>query len=117
VFFPFAFSRVCTSELGDLRENLTAFSSRGVQVAGVSCDPVFTLRAWAESEGYEFPLLSDFWPHGAVARAYGVLNERTGAALRGSFLVDAGGVLRWSVLSRTGGARDLAEYREAIAAL
>ncbi len=117
VFYPFAFSRICTGELGGIRDELASFGSAGVQVLAISCDPVFTLRAWAEAEGYDFPLLSDFWPHGDVARAYGVFNPRTGAALRGSFLVDAGGVLRWSVVNPTGRARDVTGYHEAIGAL
>ena len=54
---------------------------------------MFSLRAWADLQGYFFPLLSDFWPHGEVTRAYGVLNERTGAPVRGTFLVDRDG---WS---------------------
>jgi mycoredoxin-dependent peroxiredoxin len=76
-----------------------------------------TLRAWAEDQRYTFPLLSDFWPHGAVARAYGVFNEDAGFATRGSFLVDASGVLRWSVVNGPGQARDIGAYREALAAL
>lgn len=117
VFFPFAFSRVCTGELRELTEEVPAFEERGVQVVGVSCDPVFALRAWAAQEGYDLPLLSDFWPHGEAARAYGVLDGRRGMAVRGSFLVDAAGVLRWSVVNRPGQARDLAGYRAAVAAL
>jgi mycoredoxin-dependent peroxiredoxin len=117
VFYPFAFSRICRGELGEIRDDLVSLASEGVQAVAISCDPVYTLRAWAEAEGYDFPLLSDFWPHGEVARAYGVFNERTGAALRGSFLVDIEGVLRWSVVSGTGQARDTAEYRQAVAAL
>ncbi|MEE6272618.1 redoxin domain-containing protein [Georgenia sp. MJ206] len=89
----------------------------GARVLAVSCDPVFTLRAWAEQEAFGFDLLSDFWPHGAAARAYGVFDPATGHARRGTFLVDADGVLRWSVLSPGGAPRDVADYRAAIAAL
>jgi peroxiredoxin (alkyl hydroperoxide reductase subunit C) len=117
VFYPFAFSGICTGELCELRDNLEIFSSDGIQVIGISCDPTYSLRAYAEAEGYEFPLLSDFWPHGAVAQRYGVFNETVGFAIRGSFLVDAGGVLRWSVVNGPGEARPLAAYREALAAL
>jgi mycoredoxin-dependent peroxiredoxin len=85
-------------------------------VIGISCDPMHSLRAYAEAERYEFPLLSDFWPHGAVAQAYGVFNER-GMANRGTFLIDATGALRWSVVNGPGEARPLAAYREAVAAL
>jgi peroxiredoxin len=117
VFYPFAFSGTCTSELCELRDNLSVFDAANVQVLAVSCDAVFTLRAWSESEKYSFPLLSDFWPHGAVAQQYGVFNDTTGCALRGTFLVDTEGVLRWSMINGIGEARPLAAYREALATL
>ena len=107
VFYPFAFSGVCTGELRELRDNVAVFEDADVQLAAVSCDPVYALRAWAEQEKYEFPLLSDFWPHGEVTRAYEVFNERTGAALRGTFLVDTRGVLRWSMVNGPAQARPL----------
>jgi mycoredoxin-dependent peroxiredoxin len=117
VFYPFAFSGICTGELRELRDNPEVFADRNVQLIAVSCDPVYSLRAWAEAERYDFPLLSDFWPHGEIARAYGVFNERTGAAARGTFLVDTAGVLRWSIVTASGQARPLSAYREAVAAL
>jgi mycoredoxin-dependent peroxiredoxin len=117
VFLPFAFSGTCTFELRDLRDNHEDFEAAGVRVLGVTCDSVFTLRAWAEQEGLPFDLLSDFWPHGAVARAYGLLDEETGMARRGSVLVDADGIVRWSTLSPGGAARDVDAYRAALAAL
>jgi peroxiredoxin len=117
VFYPFAFSGICTGELCELRDNIDVFVDRGVQLVGVSCDPVHAQRAWAEAEKYEFPLLSDFWPHGDVARAYGVFNEAAGFANRGTFLVDTAGVLRWSMVNGPGEARPLSAYREAVAAL
>ena len=117
VFVPFAFSGTCTGELCELRDNIAAFQDAGVHLLVVSCDPKFALRAWAEKEGYAFDLLSDFWPHGEAARAYGVFDEASGHALRGSFLVDADGVLRWSVVNPRGTARPLAAYREALATL
>ena len=117
VFYPFAFSRICTGELCELRDNLDLFEDATVQLVGVSCDPVHAQRAWAEAEKYDFPLLSDFWPHGAVATGYGVFNQRTGAPLRGTFLVDTAGVLRWSMVNSPAEARPLTAYREAVAAL
>lgn len=117
VFFPFAFSGICSGELCELRDNLEDFEAAGVRVLGVSCDPMFTLRAWAEAEGFGFDLLSDFWPHGAAARAFGIFDEAQGIALRGSFLIDADGVVRWSVVNPRGQARDLGAYRAALAAL
>ncbi len=117
VFYPFAFSGICTGELCEIRDNLAEFADRGVQVLAVSCDPVFALRVWAEAEKYEFPLLSDFWPHGAVAQRYGVFNEASGGAVRATFLVDTEGVVRWSIVNGPGQARPLSAYREALAAL
>ncbi len=117
VFVPFAFSGTCTSELCELRDSIEDFEAAGVRLLVVSCDPMFTLRAWAEQEGFGFDLLSDFWPHGAAARAFGVFDERSGTALRGSFLLDADGVVRWSVVNPRGQARSLGEYRAALAAL
>ena len=117
VFYPFAFSGVCTGELCELRDDIAGFEADGVQVLAISCDPMHSLRAWAEQESYPFPLLSDFWPHGEVAKAYGVFFEPAGSATRGSFLVDKDGVLRWSVVNGMGDARPLAAYREAVAAL
>ena len=115
VFFSFAFSGTCTGELCELRDNIEAFDEAGVALLGVSCDPAHSLRAFAQAEGYQFQLLSDFWPHGAVSRAYGVFDEAGGLANRGSFLVDGGGVLRWSVVNPRTQARPLAAYRAALA--
>jgi len=117
VFYPFAFSGTCTAELCELRDNIALFEDANVQLVGVSCDPMHAQRAWAEQEKYEFPLLSDFWPHGEVARAYAVFDERIGFAIRGTFLVDTAGVLRWSMVNGPGEARPLSAYREAVAGL
>jgi mycoredoxin-dependent peroxiredoxin len=117
VFYPAAFSTVCTGELAGLQEQVAAPSGdqRGLQVLAVSCDSVHAQRAWAERRGFTFPLLSDFWPHGAVAREYGVFNPARGTAGRGSFLVDADGVVRWSLLNPPGVARDPAAHLAALA--
>lgn len=117
VFFPFAFSRLCHGELCELRDSIEDFESVGVRLMAVSCDPVFSLRAWGEQEGFGFDLLSDFWPHGAAAQAYGVFDDETGIAVRGSFLIDPDGVVRWSVVNPRGQARDIGAYRAALAAL
>lgn len=114
VFFPFAFSGVCTGELCAIRDNLADLTNLGVRVVGVSCDPTFSLAAWAEAEGYEFDLLSDFWPHGEISRSFGVFHEGIGAAERGSFLIDAQGIVRWIVKNELGEARSLDAYAAAI---
>lgn len=117
VFVPYAFTRTCTSELGELQAGLAELGDAGVRVVAASCDPAPVLRAWAEQEGLTFPVLSDFWPHGAAARAYGVLDEASGVARRGSFLLDGDGVVRWSLVHPGGVARPFAAYREAVAGL
>lgn len=117
VFFPFAFSGICTGELREIRDTLEDFQDDGIQVLTISCDPIYALRSWADQEGYFFPLLSDFWPHGAVARSYGVFDELAGFASRGAFLVDRGGVVRWRLLNGPGQRRDFSGYRRALAEL
>ena len=117
VFYPFAFSGICTGELCEIRDNLGGFVADDVQVLAISCDHMFSQRAWADKEGYFFPLLSDFWPHGDVARAFGVFHESAGAAVRGTFLIDREGVIRWSLVNEIGEGRDFAGYHEALAGL
>lgn len=117
VFYPFAFSGICTGELDEIRDHLERFVSDEVQVLCVSCDPMFALRAWADIQGYFFPLLSDHWPHGAVARAYGVLNEATGAPIRGTFLVGRDRVVRWNLVNGPGDRRDFSGLPAEVAAL
>ena len=115
MFYPFAFSRVCTGELCEVVESLSTFVSDDVQTLAVSCDPMFTLRAFAEQEGLTFPLLSDFWPHGDTARAYDVFNEARGCSDRSTFIVDKAGILRWAVHNAMPDPRDLAEQARVLA--
>ncbi|MEV6879972.1 peroxiredoxin [Amycolatopsis sp. NPDC051128] len=117
VFYPFAFSGICTGELCQLRDEFADYDNEGVQVLGVSVDTPFSLKAWAEKEGYQFPLLSDFWPHGEVAKAYGVFNEQAGLAVRGTFLIDKDGVVRFAEVNAPGEARDQQGWKKAVAAL
>ena len=114
VFYPFAFSGICTGELCTIRDTMPSFDDASVRVVGISCDPMFTQRAWAEDQGYDFSLLSDFWPHGEVAKAYGVFDENTGFAIRGTFLVDADMTVRWSLVNGPGEARDFTGALEAL---
>ncbi|KTR86202.1 redoxin domain-containing protein [Leucobacter chromiiresistens] len=116
-FVPFAFSRICTSEFAELSAHLDLFAGRSVQLVGITVDSVWTLRAWAEQEGFSFPILSDFWPHGEVARAYGALVERTGAAARATVVVGRDGRVAASFSSDAVEARPLAAYRKAVSAL
>jgi peroxiredoxin (alkyl hydroperoxide reductase subunit C) len=117
VFYPFAFSGICTGELCAVRDDLSSFQNDDVQILAVSVDHPFALKAWANAEGYEFPLLADFWPHGAVAQAYGVFNDAAGFAVRGTFLVDTTGTVRFAEVNGPGEARDQNAWRKALAAL
>ncbi len=116
VFYPWAFSRICTSELAGLRARADELASSETRVLAISCDAMFTLRAYAEAENLPFELLSDHWPHGAMARAYGVFDEQAGVAVRASFLIDPTGVVRWSVVNGIGDGRDIDAHLAAIAA-
>jgi len=107
VFFPWAFSSVCTAELCTLQERLPEVQHHTATTLGVSCDARASLRAFAAAEGYAFPLLSDHWPHGEVSRRYGVFDDTLGAALRGTFVIDGAGVVRWRVVQGVPDARDL----------
>jgi peroxiredoxin len=117
VFYPFAFSGTCQGELCQLRDELATYEDENVQVLGVSVDSPFALKAWANQEGYQFPLLSDFWPHGAVAQSYGVFNDAVGMALRGTFLIDTAGVVRFAEVNAPGEARDQDAWKKAVASL
>ncbi len=117
VFFPLAFSSTCTSELCELRDNLALFSDNSIELLGISVDSKATQRAFAEAEGYQFNLLADFWPHGAVAKEYGVFLPEKGFANRASFLIDLNGIIRASFITAPGEARSLTAYRDALAEL
>lgn len=117
LFYPFAFSGICTGELCGLRDDLGSFENYNVQLLAISTDPMFSLRAFAEKENYKFPLLSDFYPHGEVAKKFGVFEESRGCAVRGTFIIDKEGVLRWKIVNSLGDARNLAEYKAALATL
>lgn len=114
LFYPFAFTGVCTGELCALRDNLPKFTDRETQLLAVSNDSMHTLRVFGEQEGLEYPLLSDFWPHGETSRAYGVFDEDKGCAVRGTFIIDKEGVVRWTVVNGLPDARDLNEYVKAL---
>ena len=109
-FYPYAFSGVCTGEMAGIRNRLAEFLTFDTEVLGVSCDPTYSLRSFADQDGLNFPLLSDFWPHGDVARAYDVFDERTGSSDRSSFVIDKQGVVRWAVHNARPEGRDLDEH-------
>lgn len=115
VFFPFAFTGICTGELCELRDRALDFQPEDATVLGISCDSRQTLQAFATAESLPMTLLSDFWPHGKTATDYGVFVEPVGAANRGTFVIDREGILRWSVVTELGKARDPQEYLKALA--
>jgi peroxiredoxin len=117
LFYPLTFTGVCQGELCAVRDDLGAFQNDDVQILAVSVDSPYAHKVWAEQQGYEFPLLADFWPHGEVARAYGVFNDVAGISVRGTFVIDKDGVVRWKVINDIPNARDLEEYKTALAAI
>ena len=117
VFYPLAFSGICTGELCQLRDDLPSFENEDTTTLAVSVDSPYVLKAFAEREDYRFALLSDFWPHGEAARAYGVFNEERGFAIRGTFIVDKDGIVRHVTINQPSEPRDPDEYRSALAKL
>lgn len=117
LFYPLTFTGVCQGELCAIRDDLASFQNDDVQVLAVSVDSAFAHKVWADQQGYEFPLLADFWPHGAVAKAYGVLDEVKGIATRGTFVIDKEGIVRWTVVNAIPDSRDQSEYLKVLAAL
>lgn len=117
VFYPWAFTGVCTGELCSIRDRMGDFDNDDTVTLAVSCDAKFSLRVFAEQEGYKFQLLADHWPHGAAAQAYGVFVEAKGASKRGTFIIDKTGIVRWSVINEIGDARDPDEYEKVLSGL
>ncbi|WP_010202785.1 redoxin domain-containing protein [Salinibacterium sp. PAMC 21357] len=117
VFVPLAFSAVCTDEVAQLNEWHDVAASAGVEIVVISVDSTATLRAWSDAEAIQLSLLSDFWPHGRTAEAFGVLLADKGFARRASFLVDQDGVVRDVIEAALGEARQFSDYEHSIVAL
>jgi peroxiredoxin len=117
VFYPFAFTGICTGELGQIRDNIGSFANDSVQVLTVSIDSSYSHKIFAQRDGLNFPLLADFWPHGAVAQSFGVFNDGVGVANRGTFLIDRDGIIRFSEVNEIGVGRDPQRWLKEIAAL
>jgi peroxiredoxin (alkyl hydroperoxide reductase subunit C) len=117
VFYPWAFTSICTGELGQLRDRIDEFANDAVQVLTLSIDSSFVHKIFAQRDELNFPLLADFWPHGAVAEAYGVFNTDAGVSNRGTFLIDRDGIIRFSEAAEIGVGRDPQRWLDAIAAL
>jgi peroxiredoxin len=117
VFYPLAFTNTCQGEMCAIRDSIADFDSDDVQTLAISVDSAPTHKRWAEEQGYTFPLLADFWPHGEVARAYGVFEESRGVATRGTFIVDKDGKVVYKIINAIPDARDLDEYKKVLATL
>lgn len=117
VFYPLSFTGTCQAELCSIRDAIADFSGEDVQTLAISVDSSAVHKRWADEQGYTFPLLADFWPHGAVASAYGVFNADIGLALRGTFILDKQGVVVYKVLNGIPDARDEDAYRTVLASL
>ncbi|MFH5208300.1 peroxiredoxin [Antrihabitans spumae] len=117
VFYPLAFTGTCQGELCRVRDELPKFQNDGTEILAISVGPSPTHKIWASEQGYVFPLLSDFWPHGEVAQAYGVFNEKAGFANRGTFVVDKAGIIRFAEMNGPGEARDQSLWENALATL
>jgi peroxiredoxin (alkyl hydroperoxide reductase subunit C) len=117
VFFPLAFTGICQGELDEVKDNLPRYVNDDTTTLAISVGPPPTHKVWATQSGFTFPVLSDFWPHGAVAQAYGVFNASTGFANRGTFVVDRTGVIRFAEMKGPGEARNQAVWADALDAL
>lgn len=117
IFYPWAFSSICRDELAAVRDDHERFVALSARVLAVSCDAMYTLRAYADAEAIPFDLLSDHWPHGAIARAYGVFDEQAGCARRGTFVVDSAGLISWQHVNQINEPRELAAVLTAAANL
>ncbi|GBE25198.1 putative peroxiredoxin/MT2298 [bacterium BMS3Bbin02] len=118
VFIPFAFSGICTGELCAIRDSLSALNDLDTQVVAITCQTFFTNGAWSEKEGFTFPVLADYWPHGEVSKAYGVFNDAVGVANRYTFVLDAEGIVREIINTDSlGEGREFSAYTEALARL
>lgn len=109
-FYPFAFSGVCTGELSGIRDRLDEFLTFDTEILAISCDPIYSIRAFSDADGLNFPLLSDYWPHGEVTRAYDVFDDDRGCPRRSSFVLDREGTVRWMVHNEKSEARELDEH-------
>ena len=117
VFFPLAFTGTCQGELGYIRDNEPRFVNDGLQTVAISVGPPPTHKVWSSAQGFLFPILSDFWPHGAVARQYGVFNAERGYADRGTFLIDTDGTIRFADVVGPGERREPELWDKALGAL
>jgi glutaredoxin-dependent peroxiredoxin len=121
LFFPQAFTGVCTAELCDMRDNMHKYQALNAQILGISVDSVFTLDKFKELQNYNFPLLSDF--NKTVSKQYGSLYKvfafgMSGVSKRSAFVIDAEGIVRYAeVLESAGDVPNFAAINAALAGL
>jgi len=117
MFYPFAFTGICTGELCTIRDRRDDFINDDTEVLSISCDPVPSLKVFSEQEKFTHSLLSDFYPHGVVSKAYGAFLEDKGFATRAAYVIDKEGIVRWSVVNGPGEERNADDYAAALAEL
>jgi mycoredoxin-dependent peroxiredoxin len=117
VFFPLAFTGICQGELDEIRDHLPEYENADTATLAISVGPPPTHKIWALQSGFIFPVLSDFWPHGAVSQAYGVFNDQAGYSNRGTFVIDRAGIIRFAEMKQPGEARDQSVWTDALKAL
>jgi peroxiredoxin len=117
VFYPLTFTGNCQGELAEIRDHLPDYANDRVQVLAISVDSVYSHKVWSLQQGFEFPLLADFWPHGAVGHPGGVVEDAVRPGHRGTFLVDVEGAVRFAELAGPGKTRDQKRWRSALAEL
>jgi peroxiredoxin len=115
VFIPFPWTGICDGEACTLRDHFADLNALDANVVMISCYPRPALAKWSAENGFRFPVLSDFWPHGEVTRRYGAFNEETGSARRNTFVLDGDGVVREIVATDSlGTPREYDAYVEAL---
>jgi len=120
LFFPLAWTSVCTTEMCTIRDSLARYDALDAQVLGVSVDSPFALKAWAKEEGLTFPLLSDF--NRQAAASYGALYDELlglkGVAKRAAFVIDRDGIVRYAeVLEKASDLPDFSAIQECLSAI
>ena len=115
VFIPFPFTGICDGEGCAFRDNLAQLNELGAKVVVITVHAIPTNKKWADEHGFTFPVLSDFWPHGETATAYGAFNETLGVANRRTVVLDADGVTRQIIETDSlGVGREFDEYVAAL---
>ncbi|MDX1622150.1 MAG: peroxiredoxin [Nitriliruptorales bacterium] len=113
-FYPWSFTRTCESEMCGIRDDIESFRNDSVETLAVSVDSAAVHRAWAKQEGFEFPILADFWPHGEVAKQYGAFNEDLGISERHTFIIDRDGQVIYTDSAAIPEARDQERWKDAL---